>query len=68
MTMKLTVNGKVLEFQDELSVARLVEKKGFKPENIIIELNYDIIQREKWDETILKQDDHLEVLTFVGGG
>lgn len=68
MTMKLTVNGKVLEFQDELNIAMFVEKKGFKPENIIVELNYEIIQREKWDETILKQDDHLEVLTFVGGG
>jgi sulfur carrier protein len=66
--MKLTVNGKDLEFQEELSIAMLVEKKGFNPETIIVELNYEIIKREKWDETILKQNDHLEVLTFVGGG
>ncbi|QJW49179.1 sulfur carrier protein ThiS [bacterium BFN5] len=66
--MELTVNGKILEFQEELSIAMLVEKKGFNPETIIIELNYEIIKREKWDETILKQNDHLEVLTFVGGG
>jgi thiamine biosynthesis protein ThiS len=39
-----------------------------KPDRVAVELNRDIVPRERWPETQLKDGDRLEVVHFVGGG
>ena len=38
------------------------------PDKIIVEYNYDIIQSDDYKTVILKNNDKLEILNFVGGG
>jgi thiamine biosynthesis protein ThiS len=39
-----------------------------KPDRVAVELNRDIVTRDRWLETQLHDGDRLEVVHFVGGG
>lgn len=67
--MKLIVNGKESDFADSLTVSELlVEQKVKMPDMVSVELNGQILRRTKFEETILKDDDKVEFLYFMGGG
>lgn len=61
------INGN-LEKAEGVSVKEYLEKAGFKIDTIVVELNFEILQREDYETKILKENDTLEVLRFVGGG
>ncbi len=66
--MKLVINGEEKSFADDLSLSALVEKLGMKPDRVAVELNRDIVPRERWASTALQEGDRLEIVHFVGGG
>jgi thiamine biosynthesis protein ThiS len=66
--MRLHLNGEQRDFPDGLTVAALVAHLGMKPDRVAVELNLEIVRRARWDATILKDGDKLEVVHFVGGG
>jgi len=39
-----------------------------KPDRVAVELNRELVPRERWTETQLANDDKLEIVHFVGGG
>jgi sulfur carrier protein len=66
--MKLQINGEDRDFASPLSLAALINEMGMKPDRVAVELNRNIVRRDKWDETILSDGDRLEIVQFVGGG
>jgi len=67
--MTLHINGEERTFDPPVrTLAALVESLGMKPDRVAIELNRDIVPRERWSETALNDGDKLEVVHFVGGG
>lgn len=68
--MKLHINGeeKTFDSTGHFTLDALVESLGMKPDRVAIELNRDIVPRDRWVETTLKDGDKLEVVHFVGGG
>ena len=66
--MKLQLNGEPRDFPDGLTLAALVEHLGMKADRVAAELNLEIVARTKWQDTILKDGDKLEIVHFVGGG
>jgi sulfur carrier protein len=68
--MKLQINGEQRDFTDPApsTLSALVEDLGMKPDRVAIELNRDIVPRDRWSETPLNDGDRLEVVHFVGGG
>ena len=66
--MKLLINGEDREFNSPLSLSSLVEQLGMKTDRVAIELNRNIVARERWAETNLNEGDRLEIVHFVGGG
>lgn len=66
--MKLQINGEERELADGLTLAALLEQLGMKADRVAVELNRDIIRREAWGQTHLKEGDRLEIVQFVGGG
>ncbi len=68
--MKLQINGEERAFESPspFTLAALVEALGMKPDRVAIELNRDIVPRDRWAETILNDGDKLEMVHFVGGG
>jgi thiamine biosynthesis protein ThiS len=65
--MNLTING-----EDRISTAEtlsvLVEQLGMRPDRVAIELNKEIVPRDRWPQTPLHDGDRLEIVHFVGGG
>ena len=71
--MKLHINGNEGEYspasgETSLTVASLISSLGMKPDRVAVELNRDIVPRDRWPDTGLKEGDRLEVVHFVGGG
>ncbi len=67
--MNLQINGEERNFAEALTtLAALVESLGMKSDRVAVELNRDIVPRDRWAETLLKEGDRLEVVHFVGGG
>ena len=67
--MELTVNGKTIQGGDGLSVTALLTEQDVKmPEMVSVELNGEILRRDKFDQTTLKAGDKIEFLYFMGGG
>ena len=66
--MKLYINGKAAEVPEGLTIGGLLREKGLNPETVIIEHNLELVKRESWADIVLKENDQLEILSFVGGG
>ena len=65
--MKITVNGNS-ETIDDGSIADYLAEKGLTGEGVVVEHNYTIVKRAEWPKVQLREDDNLEILSFVGGG
>ena len=39
-----------------------------KSDRVAVELNREIVPRDRWSQTHLKDGDRLEIVHFVGGG
>jgi len=70
--MKLHINGEERAFADpaagQFTLAALVDSMGMKSDRVAVELNRDIVPRDRWAEATLKDGDRLEIVHFVGGG
>ena len=66
--MRIQVNGEPREFEENLSLPKLVAELNLKPEQIAIELNHNVVRRSQWENTLLQADDKVEIVHFVGGG
>jgi sulfur carrier protein len=69
--MKLHINGEEREFANSpaaFTLAALVERLGMKADRVAIELNRDIVPRDRWADILLNEGDRLEIVHFVGGG
>lgn len=63
----MIINGEKFKLK-ELKFMDFLNEKGYKIEFIALELNGEIIPRDKFDNLILKENDKAEIVTFVGGG
>jgi thiamine biosynthesis protein ThiS len=66
--MKITINGQDKEIGDGVTIAALLEQLQIRPARVVIERNRDIVSREAYGGTSLKEGDTLEIVHFVGGG
>ncbi len=66
--MELMVNGKKLEVTDGATITALLEELNINPLRVAVQLNLEIIKRERYDKTTLRAGDKLEIITFMAGG
>lgn len=64
----MKVNGEIFEFREGMTVSNLIAEMGFSEAMVAVELNLDILPRDSFSSTILKENDCIEVVRFVGGG
>ncbi|MBR5682251.1 MAG: sulfur carrier protein ThiS [Ruminococcus sp.] len=61
------INGEMLD-KNGKSVSEVLSEMGISGQRVAVELNEEIVPKAKYDETILKDGDSVEVVRFVGGG
>ena len=62
------VNGNLVTDADSLTLHDYLSREGYSFAFIAVECNGQIIPKSMYKEKILNEDDHLEVVSFVGGG
>jgi len=67
--MKVTINGKKKEIEDDVSVLKLLEIENVTmPGMVSVELNGKVLKRDQYDKTYVKPDDKVNFVYFMGGG
>ena len=68
--MTLHINGEARAFADPVptTLAALIDFLGMKADRVAVELNREIVPRDRWAVTELHDGDRLEIVHFVGGG
>ena len=61
------VNGVAMDIAGK-TVSEYLETTNYDPKRIAVERNGDIVFKSQYSETVLKDGDSLEVVSFVGGG
>ena len=66
--MTLIINGEDRQFVSISTVSTLLEQLNMKPDRVAVELNRELLPRDRWVATQLQDGDRLEIVHFVGGG
>ena len=66
--INIKVNGKIYTINNNYSVKELLYKLKIPKKMIAIELNKKIVDKKKVRKIILKENDNLEIVHFIGGG
>lgn len=56
----MEVNGKSYKITEKITVKDYLDEKGYVPARIVVELNQEILPKNMYEKTYLKDDDCLE--------
>ena len=63
----VTINGKRFDYAGK-RLSEYLQAAGYDCKKIAVECNGEIVSKSHYSETILQDEDVLEVVSFVGGG
>ncbi|WP_083229055.1 sulfur carrier protein ThiS [Bordetella sp. H567] len=66
--MNIQLNGEPRHIDAGTTVLNLLETMGYVGKRVAVERNGEIVPKSQHAETILKQNDRLEIVVAVGGG
>ncbi|QLY81088.1 sulfur carrier protein ThiS [Clostridium intestinale] len=64
----MQVNGKEYALKENRSLIDLLRELKVDPNRIVVEINYEIVNREDIEGRLLNEDDSIEIISFMGGG
>ena len=64
----MLLNGKQVALEKKKTIAQLLSENKVNENRVVVELNKEIIVKEDFSKINLKDDDTVEVISFVGGG
>ena len=68
MIKTVTVNGRAVEWENQMTIQRLLEKIKFSHRLFIVKMNSDIIKKELYPTQIVPDNAHLTIMRLVAGG
>ena len=66
--IQVFINGKKKDFSDNNNLVSLLNLLEIDENGIAIEINLIVIPRSQYKNTIIKNDDKIEIVQFIGGG
>ena len=66
--MTLDLNGMKYFFNSKFTVLELIDYLGFNKNVIVIDYNGLLLDKRKWERTMLRNEDSLEIFSIAGGG
>ena len=66
--IKIRLNGKVISINKGINLDILIKKFKFPLNKIAIEKNNLIVEKRKIKKILLKSNDKIEIVHFLGGG
>ena len=65
---KIQLNGDPYEINDGTNLNELLNKLKIQKNKVAIEVNGEIVEKNKYANLILNEDDKVEIVHFIGGG
>jgi thiamine biosynthesis protein ThiS len=66
--MTVTVNGETRQITENTNLVRLLEILELASARVAVELNQSVVRRAEWGNIVLRENDRIEIVHFVGGG
>ena len=66
--LKIRLNGDSHELAAPLTVTALLAELGIDPRRVAVEHNQIVVKRGAYDQTLVNENDEVEIVNFVGGG
>ena len=65
---KIQLNGSPYEINKGINLNDLLYKLKIKKNKVAIEVNGEIVEKNKYQNLILNNNDKIEIVHFIGGG
>ena len=65
---KIQLNGGPYEINGGTNLITLLNKLKIQKNKVAIEVNGEIVQKDKYENLVLNKDDKVEIVHFIGGG
>ena len=65
---KIQLNGDPYEISKGSNLNELLNKLKIQKNKVAIEVNGEIVEKNKYPNLILNKDDKVEIVKFIGGG
>jgi len=65
---KIQLNGDPYEINGRTNLNELLNKLKIEKNKVAIEVNGEIVQKDKYQNLVLRKDDKVEIVHFIGGG
>ena len=66
--LMVMVNGVEKEGYDGVGLIDVLNRESYEIKRVAVEINGEIISKQLFQDTVVKGGDHIEVVSFVGGG
>ena len=66
--IKFSVNGKIFELENDMSVYDFLAQNGYELKFIALERDGEILPKKLWSEYFMSEGKAYEIVTLVGGG
>ncbi len=66
--IKIKVNGKLKIINKNVNLSILIKNLKIQVKKVAIEMNGEIVDKKKLRRIILKNNDRIEIVHFIGGG
>jgi sulfur carrier protein len=66
--IKVSVNGEIQELNKNLNVSQMIQALEYKVKGFAVAVNTTFVPIAKYDETIIKEGDTIDILAPVQGG
>lgn len=61
-------NGKQIALEAPVTVLEFLRQQGYNAQRVAVERNGEIIRRADFEKELLRDEDTVEIVGFVGGG
>tara|TARA_B100001765_G_scaffold208141_1_gene167017 strand:- start:830 stop:1048 length:219 start_codon:yes stop_codon:yes gene_type:complete len=65
---KIQLNGDPYEINNSTNLDELLSKLKIQKNKVAIEVNGQIVEKDKYSNLTLNKDDKVEIVHFIGGG
>ncbi len=66
--MNIVLNGEEINIADNLSILGLIDLYELPASKVAVERNLEIVPKSAYVTTMLKENDTVEIVHFIGGG
>ncbi len=66
--MEIILNGDKQQIENQSTIILLLNSLKINKEHAALMINGNIIPSSNWDSHLLKENDEVEIMVFVGGG